>query len=102
MAPRGAATDGAATATATEQPAGTHWVQKRFALPPYPRGCHVVTKHIYDAVPELGEFELGLAHIFGAWRACTVCWHARSRSLILGSLLILRRSAAHQRLFDHQ
>lgn len=42
----------------------THWFQKTITLPGMPRGCHLITRRIYDALPELGQFEIGLAHIF--------------------------------------
>ncbi|PNW88755.1 hypothetical protein CHLRE_01g043100v5 [Chlamydomonas reinhardtii] len=42
----------------------TQWVQKTITLPQYPRGCHVITRRIYEALPELGSFEVGLANIF--------------------------------------
>jgi hypothetical protein len=29
------------------------------------RGCHIITKHIYNAVPEVSEYRVGIAHIFG-------------------------------------
>jgi secondary thiamine-phosphate synthase enzyme len=40
------------------------WVQKTFELPAFKRGCHIITKHIYKAVPEVSEFRVGIAHIF--------------------------------------
>ncbi|GFR39698.1 hypothetical protein Agub_g177, partial [Astrephomene gubernaculifera] len=50
----------------TQAPEGpqTRWLQKTVVLPPYPRGCHVITRRIYEMVPELAAFEVGLAHIF--------------------------------------
>lgn len=33
-------------------------------LPPYKRGCHVITARIAAAMPELAEFEVGLANLF--------------------------------------
>jgi len=40
------------------------WFQKEVALKPRPRGFHLVTSEIEDLVPEIGEFSVGLAHIF--------------------------------------
>ncbi|KAG2493097.1 hypothetical protein HYH03_008760 [Edaphochlamys debaryana] len=54
--------NGAVEAVGT-QPA-TQWVQKTITLPQFPRGCHVITRKIYEAVPELAGFEVGLANIF--------------------------------------
>lgn len=29
-----------------------------------PRGCHLITRHIYDALPEISSYEVGLANLF--------------------------------------
>ena len=39
-------------------------VQKMIALPAKPRGFHLVTSQILQALPELREFEAGLCHLF--------------------------------------
>lgn len=53
-----------ATPSAQSDPTQTHWFQRVLSLPAKPRGCHLITRLIYDALPELGQFEVGLAHIF--------------------------------------
>ncbi|KAG0561814.1 hypothetical protein KC19_9G094500 [Ceratodon purpureus] len=53
----------AGTETVSTTP-GTVWVQRTFELPAFKRGCHIITKHIYNAVPEVSEFRVGIAHIF--------------------------------------
>jgi len=40
------------------------WVQRDITLRPRPRGVHLVTAEIVDALPELLELKLGLAHLF--------------------------------------
>eukprot|EP01018_Ginkgo_biloba_P029859 Gb_06990 [translate_table: standard] len=45
-------------------PAPTEWTQRTFALPEFKRGCHIITRHIYEAVPEINQFEIGLANLF--------------------------------------
>jgi secondary thiamine-phosphate synthase enzyme len=40
------------------------WIQRRLTLDPKPRGFHVVTKEVRDAVPEIGEVQAGLLHVF--------------------------------------
>lgn len=40
------------------------WIRRELTLSPRPRGFHLVTGEIVDAVPELREIEVGLAHIF--------------------------------------
>lgn len=42
----------------------TEWFQKTIELPPFRRGCHIITNHVRKAVPELAEFQVGIAHIF--------------------------------------
>jgi secondary thiamine-phosphate synthase enzyme len=40
------------------------WFQREITLQARPRGVHLVTKEIADALPELRELEIGLAHLF--------------------------------------
>lgn len=40
------------------------WLQRSIRLPPKPRGFHLVTSEVTEAVPELSEFRLGMLHVF--------------------------------------
>lgn len=40
------------------------WVQKEISLPPKPRGYHIITQEVVQALPELTEVKTGLLHIF--------------------------------------
>jgi secondary thiamine-phosphate synthase enzyme len=40
------------------------WLQKALKLPPYSRGCHVITSGLLQLLPELSEFEMGMANFF--------------------------------------
>ena len=40
------------------------WFQREITLAARPRGVHLVTAEIVDALPELGELNIGLAHLF--------------------------------------
>ena len=40
------------------------WLQREITLRPRPRGFHLVTGDIEDAVPELRDVAVGLAHLF--------------------------------------
>uniref|UniRef100_A0A7R9YS02 Secondary thiamine-phosphate synthase enzyme n=1 Tax=Chlamydomonas euryale TaxID=1486919 RepID=A0A7R9YS02_9CHLO len=51
-------------AVQTNAPMATEWLQRTIDLPAYKRGCHVITKKVYEALPELSQFEVGLANIF--------------------------------------
>jgi secondary thiamine-phosphate synthase enzyme len=42
----------------------TLWKQKRFTLKPQPRGFHLVTREVTDQLPELGNIQVGLLHLF--------------------------------------
>jgi len=33
-------------------------------LPAFQRGCHVITRHILESLPELASYEIGLANFF--------------------------------------
>jgi secondary thiamine-phosphate synthase enzyme len=39
------------------------WFQREITLRARPRGVHLVTSEIVDALPELGELQIGLAHL---------------------------------------
>jgi len=40
------------------------WLQRQITLRPRERGFHLVTREIVDAVPELADLHVGLAHVF--------------------------------------
>jgi secondary thiamine-phosphate synthase enzyme len=40
------------------------WLQREVVLRPRPRGFHLVTAEVIDALPELSTIATGLAHIF--------------------------------------
>ena len=40
------------------------WIQREITLQARARGFHVVTGEIVEQMPEIGELEVGLAHIF--------------------------------------
>ncbi|MEZ6127467.1 MAG: secondary thiamine-phosphate synthase enzyme YjbQ [Planctomycetaceae bacterium] len=40
------------------------WFQKTIVLPPYSRGCHLVTHQILNEVPQVREFSVGLMQVF--------------------------------------
>ena len=40
------------------------WYQRDVTLRPRPRGVHLVTEEIIDALPELSGLRMGLAHLF--------------------------------------
>lgn len=40
------------------------WTRRRVTLRPYPRGFHLITREVLAALPELGQVQTGLLHIF--------------------------------------
>src|SRR5262245_6769924 len=40
------------------------WIQKQVALRARPRGCHLVTQDVIEALPELASIGVGLLHVF--------------------------------------
>jgi secondary thiamine-phosphate synthase enzyme len=40
------------------------WVQRDVRLPAFPRGFHLVTHEVEQAVPELASIGVGVAHVF--------------------------------------
>ena len=40
------------------------WIQRDLTLNPRPRGIHLVTGEVLDALPELREVRAGLLHVF--------------------------------------
>jgi secondary thiamine-phosphate synthase enzyme len=39
------------------------WLQRQLELAPRPRGFHLVTREVLEALPELGEVEVGMLHL---------------------------------------
>jgi secondary thiamine-phosphate synthase enzyme len=40
------------------------WIQRDLTLDARPRGVHLVTREVLDALPELRRLKVGLAHVF--------------------------------------
>ena len=40
------------------------WIQKEIVLSARPRGFHLITHEILEQVPEIGRYNVGVAHIF--------------------------------------
>lgn len=41
-----------------------HWTQRQIRLDPRERGIHLVTREIREALPELEDYRVGIAHLF--------------------------------------
>ncbi|MFL5897351.1 MAG: secondary thiamine-phosphate synthase enzyme YjbQ [Solirubrobacterales bacterium] len=39
------------------------WLQREISLQPMPRGFHLITREVVEALPELGEISIGLLHL---------------------------------------
>ena len=42
----------------------SEWIQKFVSLKPRPRGFHLITREILDAIPEIGGFAIGQLQVF--------------------------------------
>jgi len=40
------------------------WLQREIQLPPFPQGCHPITRQVVEAVPELADVRAGLINLF--------------------------------------
>ncbi len=40
------------------------WSQVPLVLPPFRRGCHLITQHVVEAVPGLVQVEVGMLYLF--------------------------------------
>jgi secondary thiamine-phosphate synthase enzyme len=40
------------------------WVQRELTLRPHPRGFHLITRAVLEALPEVGQLRAGLLHVF--------------------------------------
>jgi len=40
------------------------WIQRPISLPPYSRGCHLITNAVEQQLPELRSIRTGLLHVF--------------------------------------
>ena len=40
------------------------WTQRTLRLPPFARGCHLVTDQVVQALPELAAIRTGILHVF--------------------------------------
>lgn len=42
----------------------TIWIRKHLRLPPFPRGFHLITPRVLEAIPESRNARVGLLHVF--------------------------------------
>ncbi|HEV7162659.1 MAG TPA: secondary thiamine-phosphate synthase enzyme YjbQ [Solirubrobacteraceae bacterium] len=40
------------------------WTQSEIRLAPHPRGFHLITHDVIEALPQLGELSVGILHLF--------------------------------------
>ena len=40
------------------------WFQRQVHFPPYPRGFHLITDRVVEAMPEISRLQIGLLHVF--------------------------------------
>jgi len=40
------------------------WFQRELQLPPFPKGCHPISRLVLESLPELERINVGLLHVF--------------------------------------
>jgi len=40
------------------------WIQKAITVSPRERGCHLITREVQQAIPDIGDMKIGLLHVF--------------------------------------
>lgn len=59
------------------------WHQALLTLPPFPRGFHLISSHIEDALP-LQEVEMGLLHVFIQHTSASLCINENADPTVRG------------------
>jgi len=49
------------------------WIQREIELRPRRRGFHIVTREIVEALPELGNLDVGILHVFIKHTSASLC-----------------------------
>ncbi|MCA9036533.1 MAG: secondary thiamine-phosphate synthase enzyme YjbQ [Planctomycetaceae bacterium] len=49
------------------------WHQSEVVLPAFRRGCHLITPHVLQAVPQLRSCRVGLMHVFIRHTSAALC-----------------------------
>lgn len=62
------------------------WFQRDIELPSFPKGCHGISKHILDALPELSKVKVGLLHIFIMHTSAALTINENADPDVLGDL----------------
>ncbi|KAH0288671.1 UPF0047 domain protein, partial [Aureobasidium sp. EXF-3399] len=63
----------ASTATHTSKPTATmSWTQKQFTLPAKSRGSYLITDTVYEKVPEIKEYKVGILQLFVQHTSCAL------------------------------
>jgi len=78
------------------------WHQRTIRLPTLGRGCHLVTREIVSAVPELAEIRVGLAHMFLLHTSASLAINENADPTVRGDLsrhldVLAPEGAAHYR-----
>lgn len=49
------------------------WVQREIRVSPLPRGCHLITHAVVEALPEIANLRVGLLHLLLAHTSASLC-----------------------------
>jgi secondary thiamine-phosphate synthase enzyme len=59
------------------------WLQRDLTLSARPRGFHLVTREVVDALPELGRLEVGLLHAFVRHTSASLALNENASAAVL-------------------
>ena len=48
------------------------WFQKQFTLPARSRGSYLITSEVMEALPEIGQYKVGLLNLFVQHTSCAL------------------------------
>ena len=78
------------------------WCQRQIQLPRLCKGCHPITQHILEAMPEIAQVETGLLHIFLQHTSASLTINENADPDVLGDLEeVMNRTVPEDWPYDH-
>lgn len=62
------------------------WIQRSLTIDPKPRGFHLVTEQVRDVLPEIGEVQAGLLHVFIQHTSASLTINERASPAVRGDM----------------
>ena len=78
------------------------WLQREITLRPRPRGFHLVTREVLEALPELDDVQAGLLHLFIRHTSASLLIQENAAGAVQHDLeLYFARLAPESRDYEH-